>query len=237
MYDFHLHLVRLPHSTSVAQTLLEHGYRFNAVACEPWEWEALQKVDEIFLTGSGCYYGIHPMVCDHLKESDWKKLESILEKCTDAGVGETGLDKRYEGYEEGGPQEMAFRRQVKLALHFNRDLQIHCVGDYGRIIKILKECGYPASTNAHPIFHRFGGDISTVKTAQMLNPIFSLHQDSFRKKSTLAAIQQIPAVQIRFETDADETFSKNSDMTAEEIVTALEIKLKETEKRFSQLSI
>ena len=58
----------------------------------------------------------------------------------------------------------------------------------------------------HAIFHRFGGDISVVRSAQGLNPIFSLHQDSFHKKATLDAIPQIPEEQIRFETDADETF-------------------------------
>ena len=81
-------------------------------------------------------------------------------------------------------------------------------------------------------FHRFGGDISIVKAAQELNPIFSLHLDSFHKKSTLAAIPQIPAEQIRFETDADETFCtanllKNE--SVDKIAEALIEHLKETE--------
>ena len=202
------------------RTLRKHGYGFNAIACEPREWEILQKVNEAHFEGSTRSYGVHPMVAGNITEADWERLESLLGNYPEAGVGECGLDKRYDGYadENGGLgiQERAFRRQAELARDYRRDLQIHCVGDYGRIIRILDECGFPGKKSGfgtqknaqqvHAVFHRFGGDISIVKSAQGLNPIYSLHLDSFRKKSTLAAIPHIPAEQIRFETDADENF-------------------------------
>ena len=201
MYDFHLHLARLPQPTTLARTLSERGLHFNAIACEPYEWEILQKMSASLFEGSTRSYGIHPMAIADVTEADWERLESLLDNYHDANVGECGLDKRYDGYAEGGIQEQAFRRQVELARNLHRDLHIHCVGDYGRVIKILEECGYPGKKSniksrqrapkIHVTFHRFGGDISIVKAAQELNPIFSLHLDSFHKKSTLAAIPQI----------------------------------------------
>ena len=243
MYDFHLHLARLPQPTTLARTLSERGLHFNAIACEPYEWEILQKMSASLFKGSTRSYGIHPMAIADVTEADWERLESLLDNYPDANVGECGLDKRYDGYAEGGIQEQAFRRQVELARNLHRDLHIHCVGDYGRVIKILEECGYPGKKSniksrqrapkIHVTFHRFGGDISIVKAAQELNPIFSLHLDSFHKKSTLAAIPQIPAEQIRFETDADETFCtanllKNE--SVDKIAKALIEQLKETEQ-------
>ena len=243
MYDFHLHLARLPQPTTLARTLSERGLHFNAIACEPYEWEILQKMSASLFEGSTRSYGIHPMAIADVTEADWERLESLLDNYPDANVGECGLDKRYDGYAEGGIQEQAFRRQVELARNLHRDLHIHCVGDYGRVIKIHEECGYPGKKSniksrqrapkIHVTFHRFGGDISIVKAAQELNPIFSLHLDSFHKKSTLAAIPQIPAEQIRFETDADETFCtanllKNE--SVDKIAKALIEQLKETEQ-------
>lgn len=243
MYDFHLHLARLPQPTTLARTLSERGLHFNAIACEPYEWEILQKMSASLFEGSTRSYGIHPMAIADVTEADWERLESLLDNYPDANVGECGLDKRYDGYAEGGIQEQAFRRQVEIARNLHRDLHIHCVGDYGRVIKILEECGYPGKKSniksrqrapkIHVTFHRFGGDISIVKAAQELNPIFSLHLDSFHKKSTLAAIPQIPAEQIRFETDADETFCtanllKNE--SVDKIAKALIEQLKETEQ-------
>ena len=124
----------------LARALQKKGLCFNAIACEPAEWEVLQKMDSSLFEGSTRNYGIHPMAIADVTEADWERLESLLDNYPDANVGECGLDKRYDGYAEGGLQEQAFRRQVELARNLHRDLHIHCVGDYGRIIKILEEC-------------------------------------------------------------------------------------------------
>lgn len=247
MYDFHLHLARLPQPKKLAITLQDQGLHFNAIACEPWEWEILQKMDGNLFEGSTRSYGIHPMVAGDVTEADWERLESLLDNYPEACVGECGLDKRYEGYSDDngkpGLQEQAFRRQVELARDKHRDLHIHCVGDYSRIVKILEECGFPGKKSViktrkrapkiHVIFHRFGGDISVVQSSQPMSPIFSLHQDSFRKKATLDAIPQIPAEQIRFETDADETFIATNllkNESSDRIAQALKEQLEETMK-------
>ena len=97
MYDFHLHLARLPQPTTLARTLTERGLHFNAIACEPYEWEILQKMSATLFEGSTRNYGIHPMAIADVTEADWERLETILVDNPDAGVGECGLDKRYPG--------------------------------------------------------------------------------------------------------------------------------------------
>ena len=216
-FDSHLHIARLPEPLEVARELHERGYRYRAVACEPWEWKALQELwekasAEGWLEGCGFAFGIHPMVAtdiacklqDDSSDDCWSELRRLLEKFPEAQVGEAGLDKRYAGYEPGGAQETAFRRQAKMALELGRDLQIHCVGDYGRIVQILKEVELP-----HPIFHRFGGDAGIVKAGLSLGALFSIHADSLRKKATREALGLIPQANLLFETDADETFCES----------------------------
>ena len=230
MLDFHLHLARLPHPKELANVLVERNYHYIAIACEPWEWDILEKMD----LGEKCQkaFGIHPMIATRITPKDWIRLNELLKRNSKAAVGECGLDKRFEGYND--IQEQVFKRQVELARGLERDLQIHYVGNYGRIIKFLSDCGFPkANSEAHAIFHRFGGDISIVHAAQKFNPIFSLHADSFRKKATASAIAEIPREQIRFETDADESFFNEegrcpteSGMTAAEIADKLEAQLK-----------
>ena len=214
MFDFHLHPARLPHPNALKEALAAAGYGFVAIACEPWEWEAVAAMDT-----RDKAFGIHPMVASQVSDADFEKLEGYLRRDPASSVGECGLDKRYPGYGENGVQEAVFMRQVELARDLRRDLQIHCVGDYGRIVALLKaakfsevarlsdsaELSNAANPVPRPVFHRFGGDAGIVRAALPMGAIFSLHADSFKKKSTRAAIPLIPAENVRFETDADET--------------------------------
>lgn len=228
MFDFHLHPARLPHPDALQEALSAAGYGFVAIACEPWEWEAVAKMDTRDKS-----FGIHPMVASQVSDADFGRLEGYLRDDPASSVGECGLDRRYPGYGENGVQEAIFMRQVELARDLRRDLQIHCVGDYGRIVALLKAAHYPpkgpipdaannkikasdaannetmtsdaANSVPRPVFHRFGGDAGIVRAALPMGAIFSLHADSFKKKSTLAAIPLIPEQNVRFETDADET--------------------------------
>ena len=228
MFDFHLHLARLSNPESIADELNRRGYHYVDVGCEPWEWAKVRDLNraEVSCTGKcaevNCAaFGLHPMIASNVTEADFAKLREILESDTDAQVGEAGLDRRFPGYEPGGVQESVFKRQAELALELTRDLQIHCVGDYMRIVKVLRETGFKASPHGNstatvnaprPVFHRFGGDISTVRAGIELGAIFSLHADSFRKKSTVAAIPLIPPDSVRFETDADESYCPTTEI-------------------------
>ena len=225
MFDFHIHIARLPHARQLTQLLLDRNYDFIAIACEPWEWREVSQLKKEFSSGLKPFkvaYGIHPMIATQVTDGMLAKLRTHLEEDKHAMVGEAGIDKRYPGYEDG-TQDKVFLEQAKLALEFKRDLQIHCVGDYMRVLKLLVEAGFKASQEQdassqeapsreapRPIFHRFGGDVNFVKKALPYGALFSLHADSFRKKSTAAAIPHIPQERVFFETDADETFWQGS---------------------------
>lgn len=250
-FDSHIHLARLPEPLEVARELHERGYKYRAVACEPWEWKAVQDLwkaasAEGWLEGCGIAFGIHPETVEKIQEQDFRDLEGLLEAFPDAQVGEAGLDKRYAGYEPGGLQEQAFRRQAELALELGRDLQIHCVGDYGRIIKVLREVGFGAGDGAglkcahpdssvkrpRPVFHRFGGDAGIVKAGLSLGAFFSIHTDTLRKKATREALALIPREHLLFETDADETFCQmhalNASATSKDVAEMLATTLEKT---------
>lgn len=231
MFDFHLHLARFENPSTVARELLNAGVGFNTIACEPWEWEATENLGPLGTNVKNAY-GIHPMVAGKMSDQDFQRLKAILQKDPTADVGECGLDKRFEGYESAGIQEQVFQRQVKLAQDLNRPLHVHCVGDYGRILQVIQASEGNGSPNIpQVVFHRFGGDVSVVKSAMKSlgqRAIFSLHADSFRKKSTVAAIGEIPSSQVRFETDADDT-----SWTAKGVVA----KLQEVQRLYGEIAI
>ena len=249
IFDSHLHLARLPHALELARELHGRGYRYTAVACEPWEWNAVQELwkeasAEGWLDGCGFAFGIHPEVIGKVQEQDFRDQEQLLEKFPDAQVGEAGLDKRYAGYEPGGMQEEFFRRQAELSIRLGRNLQIHCVGDYGRVVKILRDAGFGAAKAtclpekcARPVFHRFGGDAGIVKAGLSLGALFSIHADTLRKKATRDALALIPPTQLLFETDADETFCKTHGLsdtaTPHDVADALEATITHPNSRYS----
>lgn len=238
MFDFHMHLTRQMQPELVFQELTAKNIQFTTVACEPWEWSATQLLS--LNKFANICYGIHPSIAKNVCERNWLKLENLLLN-KNAQIGECGLDKRFYGYEPGGVQEIIFEKQIRIAQKLNRNLQIHCVGDYMRVIKIiLKNWPNLNQSKARIIFHRFSGDASVIKFANKLNAIFSLHISSFKKKSTLEAIRKIPTNLIYFETDADETFINNATNLpplelAKTIANKIETSLHELQKFYTNL--
>ncbi len=233
MYDFHLHLCRIPYPVEVAELLKKANVGYNNVTCEPWEWE---KTTEI---GESSTFGIHPVIATKVSEDEFRHLEALLLENPKAQVGECGLDKRFPGYEPEGIQDQILKRQIELSKKLNRPLHIHCVGDYMRIIKMIECSGFVDGNRENGIiFHRFGGDISITKAAQKLNPIFSLHKDSFRKKSTVEAIKVMNPDQVRFETDADESFVCKTELeknSAANIAKKIQDELANVQKMYESL--
>ena len=216
-FDNHLHLGRLPHPSRLAQALARAGYAYNAVACEPEEWEPLWELwlsESLKSEGCNLAFGIHPMAVQRAAETHKQGLcglRQVLERDSNFQVGETGLDRRFPEYGPGELQEQLFLFQAELALELNRDLQIHCVGDYGRVVKLLRQVGYgKESAASRPIFHRFGGDIGAARQILDMGGLISVHQSSLEKNSSRAAIAELPVESLLFETDADENFVEKS---------------------------
>ncbi len=210
LYDNHIHITRLPHPRELAQKLNRIGYAYTAVACEPGEWETLWKLWlDLDLKSKGCNlaFGIHPMAIAQATEPHKAELRRILERDSGFMVGETGLDRRFPEYGAGELQEQWFTFQAELALELKRDLQIHCVGDYGRAIALLKQAGFGKTKEGpRPIFHRFGGDAGTARQILEMGGLLSVHPSTFTKKSSRKAVAELPKEVLLFETDADESF-------------------------------
>ena len=218
MFDFHIHLARLPQKRQLTQLLLDKNYDFVAIACEPWEWDEVNKLKMEFSTEIKPFkvsYGLHPMIATQVTDKTLADLRQYLKEDKQAMVGEAGIDKRYPGYNDG-TQDKIFLEQAKLALELKRDLQIRFPQEISQgqeaehlhVLSRLQEA-------PRPIFHRFGGDANFVKKALPYGALFSLHEDSFRKKSTAAAIKFIPESNVFFETDADESFLEPAELLEE----------------------
>ena len=209
-YDNHIHITRLPHPRELAQELDRIGYAYTAVACEPGEWETLWKLWldlDLKSKGGNLTFGIHPMAIAQATEPHKAELRRILERESSFMVGEAGLDRRFPEYGAGELQEQWFTFQAELALELKRDLQIHCVGDYGRAIALLKQAGFGKTKEGpRPIFHRFGGDTGTARQILEMGGLLSVHTSTLTKKSSQKAIAELPKEFLLFETDADESF-------------------------------
>ena len=210
LYDSHIHITRLPHPRVLAQELDRTGYAYTAVACEPWEWEPLWELwQDLDLKNKGCNlaFGIHPMAIAQATEPHKAELRRILERDSGFMVGEAGLDRRFPEYGAGELQEQWFTFQAELALELKRDLQIHCVGDYGRAIALLKQAGFGKTKEGpRPIFHRFGGDAGTARQILEMGGLLSVHSSTLTKKSSQKAVAELPKEFLLYETDADESF-------------------------------
>ena len=210
LYDSHIHITRLPHPRELAQELDRIGYAYAAVACEPGEWETLWKLWlDLNLKSKGCNlaFGIHPMAISQATEPHRAELRRILERNNGFMVGEAGLDRRFPEYGAGELQEQWFTFQAELALELKRDLQIHCVGDYGRAIALLKQAGFGKTKEGpRPIFHRFGGDAGTARQILEMGGLLSVHSSTLAKMSSQKAVAELPKEVLLYETDADESF-------------------------------
>jgi TatD DNase family protein len=210
LYDSHIHITRLPHPRELAQELDRIGYAYAAVACEPGEWEPLWELwQDLDLKNKGCNlaFGIHPMAIAQATEPHKAELRRILERESSFMVGEAGLDRRFPEYGAGELQEQWFTFQAELALELKRNLQIHCVGDYGRAIALLKQAGFGKTKEGpRPIFHRFGGDAGTARQILAMGGLLSVHASTLTKKSSRMAVAELPKEVLLFETDADESF-------------------------------
>lgn len=209
-YDNHIHITRLPHPRELAQELDRIGYAYTAIACEPGEWETLWELWlDLDLKNKGCNlaFGIHPMAIAQATEPHKAELRRILERENSFMVGEAGLDRRFPEYGAGELQEQWFIFQAELALELKRDLQIHCVGDYGRAIALLKQAGFGKTKEGpRPIFHRFGGDTGTARQILEMGGLLSVHASTLTKKSSRKAIAELPKEVLLYEIDADESF-------------------------------
>lgn len=195
--DAHCHLQNLKEQNVLINQALRAGisqFIVNATTLEDWN-------DVIKLTRRNSYIsgaiGVHPWFVKNLPD-DWAyNMQRLLIQNKNIMVGEVGLDKNYPDLQL---QELVFVTQLHMAHELRRVVNIHCVGVWGSMIKILK------SYMGIVVLHAFSASIEILK--QMLqneNIYFSFSAailDKRRRKLT-ELIKIIPMNKILVESDND----------------------------------
>lgn len=83
--------------------------------------------------------GIHPWYVNSLNDGWESRMENLLSENPHLKVGEIGLDHYKSKLAPKLLQEQVFRTQIRIALKFNRFMNIHCVSAFGKVLKILRD--------------------------------------------------------------------------------------------------
>lgn len=145
--------------------------------------------------------GIHPIHATEAFTSDLDEIESLISHPKCLAIGECGLDYFHQKDDESKKvQKEFFKKQIELALKYNKPLMIHCREAYPDTLEILEE--YKKSNpylQAH--FHFFTESVETAK--RVLDNGFTL---SFTGPITFAnydeLVRFVPLESMMIETDS-----------------------------------
>lgn len=198
MWDSHVHLQALGPAAELAAAWPE-DYRAVSSACVPEEWEALAQLAEACPDRVIPAFGLHPERAQEWNDSHRHSIHHYLQRFPRAWCGETGLDKRYPPE----AQKRGLRLQAEIALQMQRPLVLHCVGQYGATLEVLKQSGYTLQSPP-VVLHRFGGSAQVAREfLRQTRCFFSLHASSLQKVSVQQALDSLPADRVLMETDGD----------------------------------
>ncbi|XP_047491684.1 uncharacterized protein LOC125040930 isoform X2 [Penaeus chinensis] len=111
-----------------------------AVFCQPWTfgktswWESFLREANVWAA-----FGCHPHYANFFGEEEEEQLRLTLFNPKVVAVGEIGLDYSGRNNQQPEQQKLVFRRQLKIALEFNKPLVIHCRDAERDCLAILKE--------------------------------------------------------------------------------------------------
>lgn len=193
--DAHCHLQNMPELHNVLLTALDVGVeRFICNATKPDDWDSVLDIMQKHNMVCGGI-GIHPWYVGSVS-TDWRdKMRDLLKSNSALIVGEIGLDKNYPDIIK---QENFLIEQLSMATEFNRAVQIHCVGSWGRLLEILKDFAGVA------VLHGFSASVEVLKhLLQYGNVYFSFSSaimDEWRRK-LVDVVKNTPLDRILVESD------------------------------------
>lgn len=145
--------------------------------------------------------GIHPVHATESLMSDLDEIEPLISHPKCLAIGECGLDYFHQKDDESKKvQKEFFKKQIELALKYNKILMIHCREAYPDTLEILEE--YKKSNpNLRAHFHFFTESVETAK--RVLENGFTV---SFTGPITFAnyeeLVQFVPLESMMIETDS-----------------------------------
>ncbi len=95
-----------------------------------------QQINHVYAT-----VGIHPNDCTDQWRSEFKELERLVKQKDTThvvGVGETGIDRHYAGYDLQR-QVDAFKAHIELALEYDCALIVHSREAYDETLRVIEE--------------------------------------------------------------------------------------------------
>jgi TatD DNase family protein len=146
-------------------------------------------------------FGLHPWDVPTAPAGWLDELRRVLLAHPAAGVGEMGLDRWIEGFDQVA-QEEAFRAQLALAVELDRPLTIHCVRAIGPLMDILRATALPRRGF---LLHSWNGPVELVPELARLGAYFSFSAHHLPERKAHLRVQfavAIPPERILVETDA-----------------------------------
>jgi len=142
--------------------------------------------------------GLHPHEASKFAD-EWEMLEVLATSPACVGVGEAGFDFYYE-HSPRADQEIAFRRQIRLATEIDKPLMIHSRDAWNDTFRVLDDEGVPART----IFHCFTGgpDEAHAAIARGCHLSFSGIVSFKNADDVRAAAALVPTDRLLVETDS-----------------------------------
>jgi TatD DNase family protein len=142
--------------------------------------------------------GIHPHeASDYDTELEEKIKKALLRKKVLA-VGETGLDY-YRDLSPRDKQREIFRKQIALALYFEKPIVVHCRDAFDDVIRILSEEG---AREAGGVFHAFGGTTGEAEEIYRLGFLTGIGGVlTYRNSNLPETLEALPSSGFVLETD------------------------------------
>lgn len=180
--------------------------------------------------------GIHPWFLEGLKEGWDSRLEQLLIFDDTLAVGECGLDCYREIPLE--KQIPVFKRQLELALHYNRPLAIHSVSCWSEMSSLLKDFSAPKGS----LFHRFGSSLEmalyVIDRGFLVSVGYEICTRSSKRVRRL--IKEMPLEKLLIESDAEDSSGNHKEnliATVQEIARLRSLTFNETFEQLYQNSL
>ncbi len=160
--DTHTHLYATEFDTDrdvVINSALKIGVnKFYLPNVDSRSIESMLKLEAAYPGYCFAMMGLHPCSVNQNYETELIVVENWLQQRKFVAIGEIGIDL-YWDKTFFTAQQIAFRRQIELALQYQLPIVIHCREAFNEILEILES--YPKQPKG--IFHCFSGNVAQAR--------------------------------------------------------------------------
>ena len=159
LYDTHCHLDLEPLRSELTHIMNEANIAgvtaFVVPGVHPNGWPGIAALAEEYLQILPAF-GIHPMHAECVTDDILESLSTLSAK--GIAIGEIGLDPAYPAPMH--LQEVAFRQQLRIAVHLGLPVLIHCRHAFRQMLTILRE---EHADQVGGIMHAFSGSLEMAR--------------------------------------------------------------------------